>query len=253
MRRTILSLVAGAALVATSAAPALAEGLPVKFSERPLTLTEGTFEIDAQFLIQDLIFDTGFALHAGVRYGITDDLEVGAIAVPLALSPSFDYGNPSLWGTYRLLHGPVELGFHVGLSIPVVSGSKFGVTPGIVGLFGLTNTTSLWWGVLFPISFTDPVIVSLDIPLQFRLNLSENFFAHISTGLSVTDFDFDTAMIPLGLGVGYTIAEGHHPFVDIHVGVRFPMFLFPNSPGDTVSADLWQINLGASIFFGQGG
>ncbi len=45
-------------------------------------------------------------MEIGARFGILDDLEVGAVVLPLEFSPDFAYGNPRLEAKFRFLKAP---------------------------------------------------------------------------------------------------------------------------------------------------
>ena len=258
MRSTRLAaLVTGLTLLGAPLA-ASAEGLPLQFSERPLTLTEGTLTVDAYlsyFKIADIDLGIGtlevdpiISLIAGVDYGVTDDLEVGVVAVPLVLSPDTEYGNPYLHARYRFLKTAVEVAGHVGITVPVQDGSDFGLDLGVPVLFGLTNTTRLTSGVFLGLEFGDETATALGIPLELAVNLSPQFFIFAKSGIYLPDFDLDFLYMPLGIGAGYTLAAGpNKPLADIYAGFTFANFI--NGSGDTISTDISELRLGALVHF----
>ncbi|MBW1880341.1 MAG: hypothetical protein JRJ84_18425 [Deltaproteobacteria bacterium] len=122
-------------------------GLPLPFSERPLTLTEGTIRGDAAFTIAHFsvsvpgvgtLSETAVGLALGGGYGITDDLEVGASVIPLTLSPDVTYGDPSIYGIYRFLADTAEIGGSLALTVPI--DGDFTATPGLPVLLHLGDT-----------------------------------------------------------------------------------------------------------------
>lgn len=258
MRRTLVASVAALAALTLIPLTATANGLPMKFSERPLTLTEGTFAIDGSLRYLKLASieagpvtitpDPIISLDVMVQYGIMDDLEVGALAVPLVLSPDADYGNPFLYGRYRFVKSAVELAGQIGITIPVQDGSSFGLDLGLPVLFGLTNTTKLISGVYVNLLFADPdMIPTLRIPLDFAVNFSEQLFLTLRSGLNVPDFDFDFMTVPLGVGLGYTLAaNAENPLADLYLTFDFTNFI--QGSGDTINADVFAIAIGARVF-----
>lgn len=255
MRRAslIISLlglfVLGAPLSASAQSP-----FPLEYSERPLTINQGMFAIDAGILIEKIQVmtptgnsDPRVSIDAAVAYGVTDDFEVGAVPVHLGLSPDSKFGNPTLYAEYRFLKTAVELGAYLGIEIPVEDGSNFALTLGIPALFGLTSTTKIVTGVYLPILFADSTIVSLSIPIEFAVNFTPQLFLNIFTGVNMFDLNPDLLSVPLGVGVGYTLAaSADRPLADISVRFTFPTFL--NALGDTVVTDSFQVLIGARFF-----
>ncbi|PIE20994.1 MAG: hypothetical protein CSA66_00235 [Proteobacteria bacterium] len=253
MRKT--SLFALFALFAM-AIPATAQaGEPVEFSERPLTYHEGTLALDAGLAIVGL--DNGLvdlsttALAVGATYAFTDDLQLNAVVLPLLLDPEVDYGNPSITARYRFLKSAVELGAEVGVTIPVQDSTDLSLDAGLRGLLGLTDNTSLWFGLMFNIVMADETVTNMAIPVQFRMNLAPSFFWYAGSGLSVADMDFDTLTLPLGVGIGYTLAgPTGDAMLDIYAGYAFPGFLYLGGAEgvDTVNTDHYAFTVGATFF-----
>ncbi|TNF27589.1 MAG: hypothetical protein EP329_19270 [Deltaproteobacteria bacterium] len=258
MRRT--SLVAALVGVFMLAAPltASAESYTLQYSERPLTLNEGMIGVRAaidylKIADQDtgfgtLEFDPIISLIADVSYGITDDLEANVVAVPLVLSPDTEYGNPRLSVMYRFVRSVVEVGAYVGVTIPVQDGSDLVLTPGLPVLLGLTTTTRATTGIYLPMTFGDETIVSLSIPFEFAVNFNPQFFLFASTGIGVPDMDFDAFNMPLGVGVGYSLAAAaDRPLADIFAGFSFPMFI-NGAADDTIFTDLYEFQIGGRFY-----
>lgn len=242
-----------AVLATTLLAGSASAQLPVEFSERPLTLTEGTLNASGALIVKDLGSETGFSLGIGVSYGITDDFEVGATPANIALSPKAEYGNPSVWAAYRILRTAIEIAPQLALVLPAQSGTYLSIEPGFRFLAGLGSTTSLHWAVNFPIHLTsgDPY-VDFAIPIQFRVNFTPQVYLHVDSGVTFSHFDSKQGSIPFGFGVGYTLANNDAPFIDFELGFRLPRFVQTSGVGDAVSADFWEIAASASFFFGAG-
>jgi len=259
MRRTnLVTALLGLVVFAVPLTASAQNGLPLKYSERPLTITEGTIAIQGAFDYLKLpTLDLGplgsvtpdpiISFVADVSYGISDDFEANIIAVPVVLSPDTKYGNPVLSGTFRFLKTAVELGVHAGFVIPVQSGSNFQLNLGVPALFGLTDTTKILSGLYFNLDFGDSTIATLRIPIEFAVNLTPQFFLDVFTGISMFDVDPDNLAIPLGVGLGYTLAaSADSPLADLFVRFQFPAFL--NASGDTVVTDVFEFQLGARFF-----
>ncbi|MCB9735777.1 MAG: hypothetical protein H6745_24590 [Deltaproteobacteria bacterium] len=225
---------------------------PVEFSERPLTLTAGTLNAAAFFVVEGTPGDTGFRIDPVVIYGVTDDFEVGAYPAPVRLAPKTKYTNPEVFAAYRLLRGPIEIAPELGLVIPVEDGTHTVFIPAIRFLAGLQAFTSLHWTFEFPIRLTggDPE-ADFRFDLQFRLNVATQIYLHVDTGVELPKYETDGGFVPFGLGVGYTLAQGDHAFADLEIGFRFPG-LFLTGGGDTTNTDYWELAFSGSFFFGVG-
>lgn len=238
------------------------DGLPLAYSQRPLTLTEGTLRGDLEFSIAHIsvtffdpiammtstISDSAVFMHAGVGFGITDDLEVGATLLPLLLDPEIRYERPSIYGIYRFLEGSVEVGGSLAVIFPIEG--DFGLVPGIPVEILIGDNMLLGTGVTLPIEFADPdAIVSLEIPVDFALNVTPNLFFGARTGFLIPDFEFDFFTIPLAVMGGYTLESGSGgPLADLMVSFGFPAFLQPASDGDAVVTNLWMLTFGGSVY-----
>jgi hypothetical protein len=153
----------------------------------------------------------GVTLTLGAGFGITDDFEVGALVIPLLLSPEVDFGNPQIYAMYRFVPGEVEVGARVDFSIPVQDGSDATLRVGVPVRFHLAPATAvLDTGGFLVIQFADPdAVLGLSIPANFTFNITPNIFAQLNTGFTIGTFDAagDSIIIPLGFG-GMTSSGG---------------------------------------------
>lgn len=227
----------------------------VVYAQRDITLATGLVRPEGMLSFTRIsgVDDTFIRLDALAAWAPIKHLEVGALAVPLALSPEVDYGNPRLYARYQLTDGAFqvapELGFEfnksnvLSLGVPM----RFKVNPAAyidVRPFILFD---------FPGS-DDPdgteTVVSLAIPIEVAISATRNIYASIQTGLYVPDFDFDFAFMPLGLEVGYSLpSAADTAWIDIYLGFRFDGFL-NLGPGDAISTDVWTLGLGGRFHFG---
>jgi hypothetical protein len=249
-----LSLALAALALVSAASAVQAQQLPLPLARRPLTLTRNTLRADADLTLAhlqiSLLGGTGssnaLGLSLGAGYGITDDLEVGATVIPLTLSPDFAYNAPSVYGTYRFLHGDVDVGAQLALTLPI--DRDFGLGVGVPVLFHLGEAARLDTGAFLGLTFGDALGKGLTIPIAFTYNLNPNLFLGARTGVLLPNFD-DFAM-PLGAFVGYTLAggAGNTPLADITASFDFPFFVTP-SGADAISTGLWTASLNGRIFF----
>ncbi len=224
---------------AIDAAPASGGRYAIKYAARPLTLSKMTLRAEADFLFPRLV-DFGVGLRVGAAFGITDDLEVGATILPLALSPNAGYGDIPVYGRFRFLKGNFEVGAQLALNIP--TSTDFGLTPGLVAVLH-SNNFRLDVGLNFDVRFSDPdAITSLLIPITASLNFSDNFWAQIRTGINVPNFD--GLVVPLGIGGFYTIAKGDVPMLDVGATFDFPSYI-QTIGGDALVLDYFVIGLAA--------
>lgn len=234
------------------------EVAPIAYTHRSMTLPSGTLRIDVGpadramlqrggFMVMGTPGDTGIGLSAGAAFGVIDGLEVGAMVLPLSLSPEADYLNPSVYGRFRILDGNFQLGAQVRATVPVQDGSNFGLDLGVPIKIMLGNGAHLNTGIEFQIQFADPdAIFGINIPLELAFNITESIFAGVSTGLWQPNLDVSTTFIPLNLFAGYTMSLGTGMVLDATVDFGFPSFLVTSGP-DTVVTDFWQLTFGGVV------
>jgi hypothetical protein len=276
---------AASASLAAGTARAGDQEYPVSYVERPLTLPKLTLapslELDIDRLLITPSAGTGVGgllvaisgglvsgMQIGAAFGITDDLEVGAIVLPILFTQGGGYGGqfvgeegtfgePTIYGTYRLLHREafdlgarlsiqvlvpenglgggaiiepsVPLLVHVGkrlrfdaeVGIPIIAGSKTGLTNG------------------------GSVTAGLDVPLRLAFDVIEPLHVGVSTGFAVDDFGqaADSTRIPLGVFFGYAVGE-KRPIIDIDPFFSFYDFI---TPGGTATFGLDKVNPGIFV------
>lgn len=245
-------------------------GYPLQLTARPLVIPRGQLTIIAGphpiiggggFTIDHfgvntsspltISVDPAYEFAVGASYGVIDNLEVGAIAIPLLLSPDFKYLNPSLFGVYRILSGQFELGAALTATIPVQSGTDFGLGLGVPMAYHLSDTMRLNTGVNLSFSFGDPMQTGLSIPVGLTVNVANNVFVGARTGITADLKHFgDTIALPLVLQGGYTLANASNgPTADLMVQFGFPGFLSlgAEDPVSKLQTAYWQLTFGANI------
>lgn len=227
----------------------------VVYAQRDIVLATGLVRPEGMFSITKIsgIDDTFIRFDARAAWAPIKNLEVGALAVPLALSPEVEYGDPRLYARYQLTEGGFQIAPEVGFvfnkanELSLGAPMRFKVNPAAfidVRPFVIFD---------FPGS-DDPdgteTIVSLAIPVEIAISATRNIYASIQTGLYVPDFDFDLGGVPLGLQVGYSLPSGEDTaWIDLYLGFRFDNFL-RTGPGDAISTDIWTLSLGGRFHFG---
>lgn len=249
--------------------PLGAPALPLAWAERPLTLTGQTIRADGAFALTRAAVvrtdtSTGFpvpghetylALHLGAGYGITDDIEVGAEVLPLLLSPSVVYDDPSLYALFRFVSGFADLGATVGVRFPVEGVLTF--LPGIPVRLHLSPSVRLDTGALLEIAIADRVdadnvpILTPRVPVELSVSATPQIFLGAGTGWLFPDVtEHMRPLQSLSVFAGYTVPTDAGPLADLRVRFGFPQLLhYSPGEGDVVVADVWELVLQANVYF----
>lgn len=143
-------------------------------------------------------------LNVGATVGLSENLEVGVLAVPLLLAPDTHYGDPLLHGTYRLRSGELETGIFVGIDLPVQD--DLDITAGLPLALHVGNSARVDLAALLHVRFNDESPVDLMFPFELAINVSQQLFLGPGSGIMIANFD--EVLVPLGFFVGYSL--GHH-------------------------------------------
>ena len=275
----ILGFAAFGLTLLAGAGAALAEGgqpigdpgirMPLPYAQRPLTLPKMTLAPELGLSFTHLSAN-GFSsptyvnLEAGAHFGITDDFEVGAIALPIRFAPNFGYGNPRVEATYRFLKGDFEMGARLGINFITLSGAGGVVMePGLPMLFHLGPSARLDLGVFLPLAFgtggtiagvptsaSSSTVVGLRVPVRFTYNIIPEFHIGAETGLGINDFGHagSTLYVPLGVVAGYAIPGEKGPLLDLDPYFGFPLFATPGDNNDKINAGFIQAGLTAKLY-----
>ncbi len=262
--------------------PLVEEVAPIAYTHRSMTVPSGTLRIDfgpadrallhansslplgASGLVLPLPRGGGFTytgvdggdalidLRLGAAIGIVDGLEVGAMFLPLGLAPDGrdTYGNPTAYARLRIVDGDFQLGAQVGAAVPVVDGTDFGLGIAVPIKLVLGNGLHLNTGAEVQLTFADPdMVIGLNIPVEFAFNLTEGFFAGLTSGFVHGNLDGGDPVIPAGVFAGYSLSLGNGMVLDATVDFRLPWLI--NTADDVapgVSApggfDVWQLTVG---------
>jgi hypothetical protein len=239
--------------------------LPIAEAQRPITIPqlilEPTLQFEgARFTRTDI---TGFYYNLGLSagFGITDDLTVRALVLPLQLggpsgSGGFHYGQatedrgPSVGATYRLVRGALELGLLLDLrALTVQDDSGVAIIPGAtmrvhagdharIDLAPSVNVTlQRETGTPPPGSATTETgnLVRIDVPFTALVNLLENVDVGITTGATIEDVSQAKAStsVPLGFFAGCTIPGRHGPLFEFTPYLTFPFLFMPAATSRT--------------------
>ncbi len=268
-----------------------AQGFPVAFYDRPLTIADSMIRVDGELILShDLPLAEGSlpgpgehvfsGLPLGAAFGVTDDVEVGVSGyrmsghrarqypalggttqglLPFVFNPDFDFGDARIYGRARVVRDPsFELALEASFAIPI--DSWFALHAGVPFRARLAPRFLIDASLELLLEFGRPVpdpigvddeetAISMLVPVRGVLQLVPELWIAGQSGFDFYDFDIDLFVLPLSGEVGWTIARGDAPIVDLVLGVHFPFFLAPGSDGDKLPAQLWQITLGANGYF----
>lgn len=198
----------------------------------------------------------------GARFGILDDLEVGATFAPLVITPAFAYGNPRLWSTFRFLKERVEVGASLSVAIitcaaplspPPLPFQERGVVvqPGLPAWIHLEEAARLDVGVYVPIEFEGLGALGMKIPIEFVYDFVKAVHVAVSTGFIISNLN-DTIshiFVPVSLSTGFALAGKKGPVLDIDPFFRLPVLFTPGlEAGHQLHLDAFVAGLEASYF-----
>jgi hypothetical protein len=236
---------------------------PYALSQQPLTLPGRTLELDGAFGLLRLPvpamgtflpgFETDWTLAFGAGFGITDNLTVRALIVPLTFtSNGTDFGNPTVSLLYRLSQASfAELGAEVDVLFPVASGSKLTFDLGLPLLL-----RAAWLRVdtgLFVALGNDPndnFRSALTIPLLVSLDVTEQGYIGVDSGPAIPLSGSGATVLPLGFRAGFRAKGKLGPIVDVGPVFEFPFFFEPNpiGGGQNVTTSIWVLSFSAKVY-----
>ncbi len=147
--------------------------------------------------------DTLLYLNLGMSFGVTPDLEVGVLALPMLLSPDTRYGDPVLHGTYRFTRGELEAGVFLGFDLPV--NDDLDITGGIPLVLHVGNSARVDLAALLHVRFDDESPVDIMFPIEIAFAATQRMFLGPESGIMIANFD--RVLVPLGFFVGYTLGS----------------------------------------------
>ncbi len=212
--------------------------LPVAEAERPLTPPRLILGSDFSFDVRHnghTFADLGLDL----AFGITDNLTVRALVLPLQLAgppgDGFHYGQsagtrgPSVGVSYRLVGRTVEVALGVDARVfTSVDVSGYAIIPDAQLRIHATRRLRLdaqvdvhlghgTIGTPVPEGVSSPGDYSLQAPVDVLYSFTDVFHAGIESGVDINDLQnlHSTVAAPLGVVVGATVPGKNGPLVDI--------------------------------------
>ncbi|HKO90831.1 MAG TPA: hypothetical protein VJU61_06760 [Polyangiaceae bacterium] len=191
--------------------------------------------------------------HLGVRFGLFDDLEAGAIFLPFELAPDFRFEPVSVFVTQQFRLGAFDLAARLSFLTPGDTG--WALAPGVVlGTRGRQLGFQARLSVAAEVgTFREPraPLVGMSLPLRVTWNLVPAFFVAAESGAAYDDLGTsDLFTVPLGFGAGYSLLIGSR-VIDFTASLNWDHWLLPSEPGglSAVQFGAFRVNAGASMSF----
>ena len=176
--------------------------------------------------------------HLGVRFGLFDDFEAGALFLPFELAPDLTFEPVSVLLTQQFRFEAFDLAVRLPFHTPS-DAAGWGLAPGIV-LATRSRRLALRAGVTLATelgTFREKraPIVGVNMPLRLTYNLVPAFFLDVESGFAYDDLVApDLLTVPLGVGAGYSMLLGKR-LIDILASCNWDRWWLPAEP-DGLSA-----------------
>ena len=189
----------------------------------------------------------------GCRFGLFDDIEGGAVFLPLELEPDFRFEPVLAYVTSQYRFEDVDLAWRFSLQTPGELG--WSVAPG--GLLGVPGERlALQTGVFLPMELgtfkeKEAPRAGFVAPLRATVNVVPALWLMAETGFAYDDFTVaDSLSVPLGFGAGYAHLAGSR-LIEFTGSFTWDHFLQPGRPNDRslVQPEVFRVAFGASMYF----
>ncbi|APR82913.1 Hypothetical protein A7982_08262 [Minicystis rosea] len=223
---------------------------PMPYAQRPLTLPRMVVAPELDFMATRYALGTYSTVPTGINigasFGITRDLEVGALFLPVQFAPRVAYGlaagaqgNLQFFGTYRFVrHRDIEVGVRIRTSIITEPGAGAIIEGSIPLLFHFGRGVRLDAELGVPITVAasnlatpnapTQTYVGINLPLALSFNVIAPLYLGVKTGIVIDDLTRpkEFASIPLGIYMGYSIGRDK-PILDLVPFFTWSRFLTP--------------------------
>jgi hypothetical protein len=193
------------------------------------------------------------SIYPGFGFG-----DEGLIAFSLA--PDVKFGDIPLYGRFQALdRDNFKLAFDAVFRIPIQSNFGFlgGIPMRIIIDERFAFDTAL--EMVIDVNSKGPNVWSLNIPLKFVANATDELFFEFMSGMTFFDLSGTIAtatsglvqgpfyFIPLGAQVGYTV-EARATMMDVFVNFNFPAFYGFTTRDNELNAETWQVTVGFNVY-----
>ncbi len=191
--------------------------------------------------------------HFGVRFGLFDDIEAGALFLSFELAPDFSFEPVSVFITRQFRLEAFDLAVRLSFHTPGDTG--WALAPSVV-----LGTRSRELGFQAGASVATEVgtfgeprapIVGFNLPLRVTWNFIPAVFDAVESGVAYDDLGTsDLLTVPLGLGAGYSLLLGSR-LIDFTASFNWDHWLLPGEP-DGLSAfqfGVYRVSAGATMSF----
>lgn len=186
-------------------------------------------------------------LRGGMVFGLTPQLEAGALFLTFRAMPDFAYANFPVFITYSWTLGSVDVAARFSFLTPVET-KAWSFNPGVPVVVRL-DQARIDAGVFLPVLTDDGVSVGLNVPLRATFNLTPRWFVGVESGFYEAAFGQGPgASSSLGGSVGYTTFIGQR-LVDFAARFYWDDFIrySPNNSENALNAGSYQLVAGATF------
>ena len=177
-------------------------------------------------------------LGLGLAVGVIDEVELGALLLPVRLTPDADIDDLEMYGRFAFLEGDFEMAGQVTLQLPTQT--EFGLGLGLPMLVHATSALRIDTGFEVEMLFWDATVVNVDLPLALTWDIGRGGFLGLRTGMYV--WDMGELIVPTGLHGGGVVADGR---VDIAGWFMWPAFLHTGGD-DPFELDTFELGFGVN-------
>lgn len=157
--------------------------------------------------VHDDVPDNQLWLRGGVVFGLSPQLEAGALFLTFRATPDFAYSNFPVFITYSWTFDWIDVGAKFSFLTPVEE-KQWSLNPGLPLVLRL-DRARVDSGVFVPVLFGDDARIGLNIPVRATFNLTPRWFLAVESGFYEGAWgEGPGASSSLGGSVGYTTFVG---------------------------------------------
>jgi hypothetical protein len=189
----------------------------------------------------------------GVRFGLFDDFEAGALFLPFELAPDFRFDAVLVALTQQFRLNGFDIGLRFSFQTPGDIG--WALSPGAV-VRTLGRRFAFQAGLFSPMevgSFKEPKapVVGINAPVRVTLNIVPAFFLSADSGVAYDNLSqADRVTVPLGFGAGYVWLAGSR-LIELTSSFTWDHWLLPGRPNglSAFQFETFRVAFGATLYF----